>query len=326
MELDKLRRVETRAVWPHEAHDFTPWLALDENFQALAETLHFIDAEVDSVEHSVGDFSADIVGHDRDGTILIENQLEQTDHTHLGQILTYLGGLDGSVKIVWVATKIREEHRAAVDWLNAHTSDDFAFFAVELEVFRIGGGPAAPHFHVAARPNAWSRHVTARARQLSEGALDERQQRYRSFWTAWMTYLSDKDTSLASMTPPKGHWWQFQAGRTHFAFSLSANKRDSLIGVELYCGQDEDKAVFEHFLADKDAIEAELGEPLEWERLDGKKASRLVVKKRDIDPDEEAVWPSIFEWYWPRLQKFRSVFEPRVKALDLDALSGPPLD
>lgn len=201
--LDHLKRLSPRDAWSNEATDFTPWLAKDENFSVLADALHFTDAEVEATEHSVGSFSADIIARDRDGYILVENQLEQTDHTHLGQILTYLAGLDGAVKVVWVSTKVREEHRAAVDWLNAHTPDDFSFFAVELELFQIGTSPAAPHFHVVAKPNEWSRHVTQRSRQLSETATSDRQQRYMDFWTAFGSTLPNMTQATPEGRPAR---------------------------------------------------------------------------------------------------------------------------
>ena len=318
--LDHLKRLSPRDAWINEATDFTPWLAREDNFAVLADTLHFMDAEVEGTEHAVGSFSADIIARDRDSYILVENQLEQTDHTHLGQILTYLAGLDGAVKVVWVATKVREEHRAAVDWLNGHTPDDFSFFAVELELFQIGTSPAAPHFHVVAKPNEWSRHVSNRARTTAVTPMDDRQRRYQTFWSAFAEYMSEHDPTFATATPPKDHWWALGMGRTGFALSLLAGGRDHWVGAEVYIHNDAEKLIFDHFAAEKDRIEQEFGSALEWERLDDKKGSRIAIRWRGIDPMDRTRWEEIFLWYWKQMQRLRGCFSWRVKALNMDAL------
>ena len=154
MPLGRLVSVPVRDVWTHEANNFTPWLAKPENIELLGETLDLGELEIEGTEHDVGRFSADIVARDESGAfVLIENQLEATDHRHLGQILTYLAGLEGDATIVWIATKFLEEHRAAVDWLNTNTNDRFDFFGIEMEVLQIGDSEPAPRFNVIAKPN-----------------------------------------------------------------------------------------------------------------------------------------------------------------------------
>ncbi len=316
--------VSPREVWPNEATDFTRWLAEDENFAILAETLHFTDAEIEGTEQAVGDFSADIVGRDRDGSILVENQLNQTDHDHLGKILTYLAGIDAErdkdrpqVKVVWLSTKIREEHRAAIDWLNTNSPSDYSFFAVELEVYSIDGSAVAPYFHVAARPNDWTRHIGARTRQLRDTALTETQKKYKEFWTAFSDYMLDNDRSFRGGTPPKGSWWSFGIGRTHFSLTISTSARDRWIRTEVYCHQDEDKAIFDSFSADRAIIEDEIGEPLDWEPLEDK-GSRISIKRANIDPMDQSYWPEYFSWYREKMALFRNTFEHRIRNLDID--------
>lgn len=322
--LGHLRRLNPRDAWANEATDFTPWLAAEDNFRALADTLHFTDAEVEDTERGIGSFSADLIARDRDGLILIENQLEQTDHGHLGQVLTYLAGLDEPAKVVWISTKVREEHRAAIDWLNANTPSEFAFFAVELEVFQIGDGPAAPHFHVAARPNEWSRHQAARSREAAKTAMSEGAIRNKAFWTGMAERLSVSDPSVASLTPPKGHWWDFSIGRSGFVITLVANTRDALISVELFSREDPDKQIIGHLQQERVQIEQEMGERLEWEPLEGKKGSRIVLRKRNCDPTNTARWDEYAAWYADTVERFRQAFRDRVKAIDLEALVSPP--
>lgn len=155
--LGRLTPVPPREVWAHEALNFTPWLLANQD--VLGEALG-MDLELVTAEHPVGGFSLDLLGHDRatGDTVIVENQLEITDHIHLGQILTYAGGTDPK-NIVWIAAAFREEHRAALDWLNTHTDEDTRFFGVEVRVVRIGDSEPAPMLRVVAQPNDWGKQV-----------------------------------------------------------------------------------------------------------------------------------------------------------------------
>jgi len=167
--LGRLVPVGIREVWPHEAKDFTPWLAEPENLSLLAETLRLGELQVQGIEVPVGNFFIDILARDIEGrVVVIENQFGQTDHTHLGQILTYIAGQDGHATVVWIAETIREEHRAAIDWLNGSTFEGFDFFAVKVEALRIGESPPAPWFNVVAKPNNWTRGVGRVTRATSD--------------------------------------------------------------------------------------------------------------------------------------------------------------
>lgn len=322
MQLSKLARLNPRQAWANEASDFTPWLAEDENFRLLAEVLHLEDAEVEGTEKSIGDFSADIIGRDRDGYILIENQLEQTDHGHLGQILTYLAGLEASAKVIWISTRVREEHRAAIDWLNEETSDRYSFFAVELELVKIDNSASAPLFQVVAKPNEWTRHITRRSRQISNTAQSERQKKYQEFWNEFAAYLDEMRPGLRGSNPPKDHWWNFPVGRSDFAIVLTAGARDLRIGVELYIHNDPEKVIFNHFEDSKTAIEDEIDYPLLWERLADRKASKIAVRWENVDPMDHDVRGEIFEWYLSKLEDFRTLFSARCRELDIPALAS----
>src|SRR6266550_2845143 len=164
--LGRLQRVELRDIWVSEATAFTPWLARKENLEVLGETLG-IDLELEAQERRVGPFRADILCKDI-GTgnwVLIENQLERTDHAHLGQLLTYASGLK-AVTIVWIAHHFTDEHRATLDWLNAITDEEFQFFGLEIELWRIGSSSPAPKFNIVSKPNDWSRQVAQAAQRI----------------------------------------------------------------------------------------------------------------------------------------------------------------
>lgn len=175
-----LADVPLRSAWAHEAHRFTPWLA--ENIDRIAAAIG-IPLELTGTEMRVGTFSADILARNTadDSVVLIENQLEGSDHTHLGQIMTYLAGLDTHT-MVWIAPSFRDEHLSAIRWLNEHTVDPFAFFAVRLRVVRIGDSPFAPLFEVIERPNNWDRQIAAVKRDATAGISEIGQFRL-DFWT-----------------------------------------------------------------------------------------------------------------------------------------------
>lgn len=176
-ELGVLETADLRKAWPHEAQDFTPWLA--KNLDRLSDVIG-IDLDLEGYEVQVGPYRADIVANrPADGTrVLIENQLEDADSPHLGQILAYLAGLEAKV-VVWIAKEFNEQHRSAIRWLNDHTDDPFTFFAVRVRVVRIGKSPLAPVFEVLERPNEWDRRVQESART---GELTELGQFRRDFW------------------------------------------------------------------------------------------------------------------------------------------------
>jgi alkylated DNA nucleotide flippase Atl1 len=163
--IGRLRSVPAREVWRHEALDFTPWLL--DNADVLSEVIG-LDLELDTAEHAVGDFSLDLIGRDRisGDLVIVENQLEQSDHTHLGQIMTYAGGTDAA-HIVWVAPSFRPEHRRALEWLNERTDETTRFFAVEVKAVRIGDSPYAPLLSLAVQPNDWGKQVRTKAVQQS---------------------------------------------------------------------------------------------------------------------------------------------------------------
>lgn len=155
--IGRLQRVPVRSVWPHEANDFTPWLL--ENADVLTDVLG-LDVELKAAEHAVGGFSLDLIGEESitEAVVIVENQLEESDHTHLGQILTYAGGTDAK-HIVWVAPSFRPEHRKALEWLNERTDEETRFFAVKIEVVSIGDSSPAPLLSLVVQPNDWGKIV-----------------------------------------------------------------------------------------------------------------------------------------------------------------------
>jgi len=322
--LGRLVTVSLREVWAHEANDFTPWLAETENLALLAETLGLGELQIQGTEVPVGNFYIDILARDIEGNVLvIENQFGPTDHTHLGQIMTYIAGQEGKVTIVWIAETFREEHRAAIDWLNASTIEGFNFFAVEVEALKIGNSVPAPRFNVVAKPNEWSRDVT-RTTRSDDRPLDERQKAYIAYWTALGSFLADRHAPLKLRVPtPRDYWCGFGSlARSGFLLVATATFRDHKIGVEIYISSAarSGKLAFDHLEAERATIEAEFGSPLDWQRLNDKKACRIAIYRTDLDPTNQDQWPQQHAWFLDQLERFARVFRSRIDGLDIDAL------
>lgn len=326
MKLGRIETVDIRAVWKNEAGDFTPWLAQEENLLALGEALHLGELTLQSTEISVGDFSADIVAVDEGGAqVLIENQLEPTDHRHLGQVLTYLAGIGSNeASIVWVSTRFREEHRAAIDWLNRSTIDGYDFFGVEIEVLRIGDSTPAPRFNVVAMPNDWARQARQAVRRASNEIPSETGALYQEYWLALReVYETAGEKARFPKAWPR-QWLPFRIGRSGFQISAVANRSEKTIRVELYMRQKgmPPKQAYNALLVNKADIDAAFGGPLDWQALPDRVASRIAVHLANADVSDRNDWPRQHDWIVRQLSIFRQVFAGRVKALQLDEVPG----
>ena len=186
---------------------------MDENIELLGDVLG-LDLEVEAEEKDVGPFRADILCKNTadDSWVLVENQLERTDHSHLGQLLTYAAGLE-VVTIVWVAASFTEEHRAALDWLNSVTDESFAFFGLEIELWAIGDSPAAPKFNVVSKPNDWTKQV-ARGKHAVVSELTPTKSLQVEYWSAFRDYLKQAGSRLKATKPLPQHWMNIALGRS----------------------------------------------------------------------------------------------------------------
>lgn len=324
-ELGTLERLDTREVWKSESQDFTPWLR--RHIHVLGQALGLeIDIDVQQ-EVAVGLFSADLLGTDlgSSASILIENQLEQTDHSHLGQLLTYAGGLDTSI-LVWVSTKVREEHRQALIWLNERTHEDVFFFAVEIELLRIGDSKPAPNFKVVVAPNEWQKSKGPRSAGAGSGSLSvERGERYKEFWRGLLAEILALDpaaTTASAERVPAQSWYGIPIGRSGFqdlfAFSYEGSKK--IVRAELYLDVGDklqNEAIFDRLVAERDAIEAEFGESLLWDRREDVRMSKIYVTRPGGLDDPPESLDELRRWGADRMLRFRRVFGPRAKALKL---------
>jgi Domain of unknown function (DUF4268) len=316
--LGRLERVDLRAIWVSEATSFTPWLARPENMAVLAETLN-IDLELEAQERAVGPFRADLLCKDLDTDrwVLIENQLERTDHTHLGQLLTYASGLE-AVTIVWIAARFTEEHRSTLDWLNKITDESFRFFGLEVELWRIGNSPAAPKFNIVSKPNDWSHSVAQAARAIDDAELSDTRVMQREFWAALNRVLEVMSGPVSGARKPQPQsWMAYSIGRSGFNLGAVMNRQKQLVRAELYIAGDLAKTFFGLLKNQEAEIETALGYPLEWEELPDARDCRIACYLNNVDPADKADWPKQQEWLAKRLNEMHRVFAPRVRALEV---------
>jgi hypothetical protein len=314
--LGRLTKVELREAWISEPGDFTPWLAQLENIVLLGEAIG-IELEVEAQEMNVGPFRADILCRDTTDRhyVLIENQLERTDHTHLGQLLTYAAGLD-AVTIVWLAARFTEEHRAALDWLNHSTAPGINFFGLEIELWRIGTSPFAPKFNVVSQPNDWSRAVREQA--ASGGEMSPSQQLHFEFWSQFREYLASRGSPVRTTRPSKDYWTNAPVGRSNFYLSAWNGMRDGRSGVQFEMTGLDAKAHFRLIeQRHRELVEARLGMfgPIEWRLMPEAKVSQIRIIRQGA-PTDRATWPALNEWMADVLEAMRVLFGPIVKTLD----------
>lgn len=308
-ELGKLTRIQDiRTIWPRERQDFSRWLLDSGDY--LAEVLG-IELELDHQEEPVGDFSLDLIGRDltNGAVLMVENQLEATDHSHLGQVVLYAAGT-GAGTIVWVAKQFRAEHRQALNWLNESTSEQFHFFGVEVAAVRIGESLPAPLLSLAVQPSDWQKRVRERA-DASE--LSGKARLYVDFWTRFVERCQTEHpgwTRRREGTRPN-NWLDLPSGisGTNFAASFAQGHR---LRHELYvdCGDaDGNLELFGVLEAQRQALEEAYGRPLEFEPLPERRASRVADYLEDADVTEADRHDEFIDWIFDSGERLRSALQ-----------------
>jgi hypothetical protein len=310
--LSKLERVPLRDAWKHESGDFTPWLAESENLTLLADTIGLSELECVAVEHQVGDFKLDMLCTDGDDQVIIENQLEKTNHAHLGQILAYAAGV-GARKVIWIAESFRPEHAAALQFLNENTTEELSFFAVEVELWKIGDSPLAPKFEVVVKPNDWVKSGREQARTAnSSSTIKQLQMR---FWLALIEHLNAAAPGIRPQKPRPQHWINLSIGKAGFNLAVTANTRNERIGVELYFSGSDSKKNFADLMTHKAEIETNLGFELDWQELPDAKACRVASWYPDASLEDESRWVEYLAWVERSLVTMDQVLRPILRSL-----------
>jgi len=310
--LGRLEKLDLRTFWKKEATDFTPWLAQEDNIQLLSETIG-IELEVQSQEESVGPFSADILCKDtiNDHFVLIENQLEKTDHTHLGQLMTYAAGLD-AVTIIWIAQKFTEEHRAALDWLNRITDDTFTFFGIEIELYKIGDSMPAPMFNIVSKPNDWTKQVK---RSTSTQPTTETKLLQQEYWQGLKDFMESEKSFVKIQNPLPQSWTNIAIGRSNFNIYTTVNSRAKCISVCLNLWGSQAKNNYEKLYETAyDNSLTEVSKDLAWHKMEGKKMSAVTLTTSSDFTDKND-WNNQFRWFKDNLERFTKYFKPKIAKL-----------
>ena len=288
MKLGKLQEIDIREVWKHEQYDFSKWLASEENIQELGDALNLSLTDVET-EKFVGNYRCDILCKDEltGKVVLIENQLESTNHDHLGKIITYASGLDASV-VVWIVSSARQEHASAIEWLNKHTDDDLSFFLVEVHAYKIGDSDPAPQFKIIEQPNDFVKSVKA----ISKSSDISDSERCRlEFWTQLNEVLEERGKPFNKRKPTTDHWYSIAMGSSECHISIDLVNKEHKIRVGVWIA--DNKGLFDKFYANREQIETSCGFKLVWDRLDNKKASLACTYIQGLDFDNPDNYPEL---------------------------------
>ena len=303
MKLGKLEEVDIRKVWPHEQYDFSKWLATEENIKELGDALNLSLTDVET-EKFVGNYRCDILCKDEitGKMVLIENQLEPTNHDHLGKIITYASGLDAAV-VVWIVASARDEHASAIEWLNKHTDDEISFFLVEVHAYKIGDSDPAPQFKIIEQPNDFVKIVKAVSKNSD---MNESQKNRLEFWTQFNEVVDSQGKPFNKRKATTDHWYNVAIGSSDASISIDLVNKEHRIRVSLWINDNKD--IFDALFQRKDEIETALGFGLEWNRLDNKNASYICTYIKGLDFKKQDNYPMLMEQIVDLVLKMRNVF------------------
>ena len=307
LKLGRLEEVDVRKLWSHEQYDFSNWLAKEENIDLLNEALGLTLVDIEK-EVFVGSYRCDIVANDETTgeRIIIENQLEQSNHDHLGKVITYASGLDAKV-VVWRVKEAREEHRSAVEWLNNNTNKDINFFLIEIHAYKIGDSLYAPKFEIVEKPNDF---IKTGKTQSGSGDLNKSQSERLIFWTRFNEIIAERGKPFNIRKASTDHWYDIAIGTSAAHIGITLVNKENCIGVELYIN--DDKQIFDNLYQEKEKIEKELGLSLDWQRLDGKKASRIMYRIPGLDFDNHSNYDELMNEIIDKAVAFSTTFKKYI--------------
>jgi len=309
--LGEIKNVSLRKIWKNEAYDFTPWLVL--NLDRLGEAIG-LELEFESSEVSVGPYSADILAKDAgtDKFVVIENQLEKTNHDHLGKCITYASVLDASA-VIWIAAKFSDEHKKALDWLNDHTSDEIGFYGIRVELWQIDTSQPAVRFNVISEPNSVVRQATKR-KELGE--LTETRQTQLEFWTAFREKLAETGKIRSLQTPRPQYWFDVALGKSGINLSNTFNTDKNEIGVRVYIGNKKVDEYLPYFESLKESIEESIGSPLVWNPNPDNR-DKVIHLTKHFKLEHRKNWKPAIEWLVGETIKFRETFSQAIRAKNI---------
>ena len=305
-QLGKLEKVDLRDVWKHEATDFSAWLALPENLDALAEQLG-IEIEPIGTEVSVGRFKIDILAREPNTNeqIIIENQLEPTNHDHLGKVITYAAGIDARY-LIWIVKDVLPEHLKAIEWLNDHLDDTIRCFLIRIEVWKIGTSIPAPKFEIISVKNAW---VASVKKATSSVGLSPLQVRQFDFWTSFSEFLLVKDPAIKHHKAAAQHWMTFSMGNYTANIAVTINTVKNRLATELYISNN--KYFYSYLRDNEDELSSAFGTQLDWFEANIASGFRIFHEVDDVFNTARKI--EYFEWLHESIINFKKVLNPYIQ-------------
>ena len=306
--IGKLKEIDVRNLWKHEQRDFSVWLAKENNLEYLNDILGLTLTDINREEY-VGPFKCDIVAKDEttNDVIIIENQLEPTNHDHLGKTITYAAGLNAKY-IVWIAKKAKEEHRAAIEWLNNNSSQNINFFLIEIHAYQIGDSEPAPLFKIIEQPNDF---IKSDKNNSKNGEINKTQSERLVFWDQFNQAVAEHNKPFNIRKATTDHWYDVALGTSDAHIAITLVNKDNKVGVEVHIN--DNKKLFDKLYANREAIETEFEAKLEWERLDERKASRIKYYIDGLNFDDHSNYSELNEKIISTVIKMRKVFKKHLK-------------
>ena len=307
MGIGKLKEVDIRELWKHEQYDFSEWLSKKENIENLNDILGLTLVDI-SKETYVGSYRCDLFAKDETTGIkvIVENQLEISNHDHLGKIITYASGLDAKV-VVWIVKEAREEHRSAIEWLNNNTNNNVLFFLIEIHAYKIGDSDPAPMFQIVEQPNDF---IKSNKSLNKDESMNKTQSERLQFWNQFNDLIIERGKPFNVRKASTDHWYDVAIGRSDAHITITLVNKDSLVGVELYIF--DNKELYDRIFTKKELIESELGFELSWERLDNIKASRIIYRIGGLNFDNHENYNSLMNEVIDKVIKMRDVFRKYI--------------
>ena len=310
MELGRLTEVEVRDLWKHEQYDFSDWLSQPNNIDYLNDILGLTLCDIQK-ESSVGSYRCDLFAKDEtSGTkVIIENQLESSNHDHLGKIITYASGLNATV-IVWIVKEAREEHRSAIEWLNNNTVENIGFFLIELHAYKIGNSLPAPKFEVIEQPNDFIKANNS-SYVIKEESQSESER--KTFWTLFNKRVTEQGKPFNIRKPTTDPWYTIAIGTSKGSICVNLVNKENLIVLEFYIYDSKD--LFDSLYQNKDEIEAKLNMHFQWERLDTKKASRIKHFIPGLNFEDHSNYNELMDEVIDKATRMKRIFREYIKTI-----------
>jgi len=305
-DLSKIKKIDLRDIWNHEALDFTKWLAEEENLNLLSEAIG-VDIKLIEVEADVGRYNVDILAEEEitGNKIIIENQLEYTNHDHLGKLITYASGHNAKT-VIWIVKDSREEHINAIEWLNENTDDSLNFFLINIELWQIDDSKPAPRFEVIVRPNEWAKtfKTASGSNELSNNSLLQ-----LNYWEKFNEFCKSNHPEVRMQKPHAKYYLDYSHKEKKFNITSLLYLNESRLGTQIYIPNDKD--LFSYLLSFKEEIEKQIGSSLKWN--EARKACTIMLKRDVKNLTNELNNDSNFVIHIKDLKLFEKVFTPYVK-------------